>query len=38
MKLNAEFFERLESFWKSLWILVDMLLQKKYGEDYKELD
>ena len=38
MKLNADFFEKLEAFWKKLWEVIDKILQEKYGEDYKELD
>lgn len=37
MKLDAEFFEKFESFWAFLWKVIDQLLKNKYGEDYKEI-
>ena len=36
--LDAAFFEKFEKFWGLLWDLIDRFFQKKYGEDYKELD
>ena len=38
IKLDANFFEKLEGIWPAVWVLVDKLLMILIGEDYKAVD
>lgn len=38
IKLDANFFEKLEQIWPALWELVDKLLKILVGEDYMAID